>query len=359
MKYVCRFAGRTTLMLLISGLLAASATPVTASSSKAKKKTKAAAARSTTSAKGTRVAEKVAKDVRRGPANKQQTRSTASVAALAQALPPDSVGRDIQLLFSNPTIDGHLRNGRPVLTRLSGNFSGGQLRMEGQVNLAEPAGPHFARIRLADVQLAPVLALVGSEVAGSADARISGSINLRWSGTNIETLRRTLDGQISLTVTSASLTSEAGLAHIARFCGMEHLPRLDFSRGTLEMLLQGGRAEILSQTLEGPSTQISSHGHVNFSSSEVDLALNIKVEEQLALSSARFAMAAMLLNTVQVETEGESSRFLDVPPLQLTGKLQNPELELLKDEETPYLPVEKEPSAPVIEETENGQFASI
>lgn len=358
MKFNRTNAGRATLMLLIAGLLTASATPVTASSSKAKKP-KAAAVKSTTKTKPAKVAKKTTKSVRREPVRKELPSSTAGVATLAEVLPSDAGGRTIQHLFTNPKIDGHLRNGKPVLTSLSGKFSGGQFAMEGQVNLAEPAGPHFARIQLTDVQLGPVLALAGSGISGSADARISGSINLRWSGTTIETLRRTLDGQISLTFTSASLTSPAGLAQIAEFCGIEHLPRLDFSRGTLEMLLQGGHAEILSQTLEGPSTQISSQGHIDLFSNEVDLALNMKVEEQLALSSARFAMAAMLLNSVKLETNGDSSRFLSIPPLRLAGKLQDPELELLKDEESPAVPIHEEPPAPALEEVESGQFVSI
>lgn len=243
----------------------------------------------------------------------------------------------IQLLLKKPKITGQLRGGKPVITGVSGEFSGGQVVMQGQINLARPQGTHFARIHLSDVQIAPVLALAGKKLADAGDARLSGILNVSWSGTSMDSIRQTLKGEVSLLMAEGTLTSADLMQHVTRITGIEQLQQLDFTKGTLEATVEDGKVDVLSHTMEGPAGHLQSKGHLDLMNGQLDLTLNLEVKEELALSSPRFGFAVLLLGTREVEVEGVRSRLRTVPPVRIAGAMPNPSVSLLTGKTLPAI----------------------
>jgi hypothetical protein len=248
-----------------------------------------------------------------------------------------------------PQIAGALRNGKPYITALSGDMAGGSVAFTGEVCVGSTNAPQRAELRVNNVSVAGVMELLAwfrdtsvSSAAAPAmaklvEGKVSGLINLHWSGQNTEAFARNLEGTVSLDLTDATVSDQELLEKLQEVLGLSSLGNLVIRQGHLEGIISGGKLQVANHRLTGPDVELAATGYIDLLSRQLELKLDVSLAPAL-FPGGRNAMdlAQMILPKTSASKESASTGQLidkmSLPQITVSGTLDNPIVRLANAE---------------------------
>jgi hypothetical protein len=217
------------------------------------------------------------------------------------------------------------RDGDDVMDRFTATLGGGRVDAACHINWSRPESDHWAKIRLDHVGVADFLQAADIRLDARIDARISGELDLHWSGLRVRQMRPSLGGKGAFRIHEGAITSTAILDSFADFTEIPALRSFQFTGGTLVAAAQGGRLDVSEFRLAGPSMRVDAKGTVDLDTDDLRVRFNLEVLPALAGQSSRFEVREGVLLMTRLAGKDADKDFVRVPlPFAFAGTLAKP-----------------------------------
>lgn len=206
-----------------------------------------------------------------------------------------------------------LRDNVLIVSSMTGKVAGGSFNNRARVDLGRPELAYDTTLSLQGVQADALLTALAPQSAGALFGAMTVQTTVNGSGTNWDTISRTLSGDGALALSDGRLVSPGlvqGLANILQLPGLNEITFNDF-RGKTRIV--NGKAE-LDSSLIGRQLKLFPKGTLGLDGS-LNLAVDVRLSPEL---------------TARIDQGGKVTRYLldaegwSQVPLLVTGTLQSP-----------------------------------
>lgn len=206
-----------------------------------------------------------------------------------------------------------LRDNILTASSMTGKVAGGSFNNRAWVDLRRPELTYETTLSLQGVQADTLLTALAPQAAGALFGAMTVQTTLNGSGTNWDTISRTLSGDGTLTLSDGRLVSPALVNGLASVLQLPNLNEITFNEFHGKTRIVNGQAE-LDSSLLGRQLKLFPKGTLG-----LDGSLNLAIDTRLSPEM-----------TARIDQRGKVTRYLldadgwSQVPLQVTGTLQAP-----------------------------------
>jgi hypothetical protein len=214
--------------------------------------------------------------------------------------------------------------GEEITENFTATVGQGTLRGKGQINWSRPEREHWARVEVTDVDVPAFLHVCDIRFDGKVQARVSGTLDLRWRGMRFRDMRATMEGGGQLRVSSGTVTATRLLDQVAMFSGLPELRRFEFREGLVTGRIHDGRVEIENIEFQNPDYILRARGSVRLEDGALDARVELRVRPSLAMRS-QLNEVRLLGMALAVANQDSPDGMVAIPlALSFGGTLERP-----------------------------------
>ncbi len=223
----------------------------------------------------------------------------------------------------NLQVDTQWIEGEEITRQFSATMGRGKLVGEGYINWSQPGTGHWAKVKVIEADVAEILHVCDVRFDGRIDSRVSGDLNLEWSGLRFRQMRQSMKGKGKLIMGEGRVSSTRLLDNIAKFAGLPELRTLRFRRGLVEGSIADGKVLVRAFELEGEDFRLRGEGTVTLETGGMDARFRLKVRPALAMRSQSPQVRAV--GKAATRLMGSADKLVEVPlPISFGGTLERP-----------------------------------
>lgn len=250
----------------------------------------------------------------------------ASLEGVRTPEPPDETFSRLLRMRSrlrNLQVDTQWIEGEEITQRFSATMGRGKLIGEGYINWSRPELQHHAKVKVIEADVAEFLHVCDVRFDGRIDSRVTGDLNLAWSGLRFRQMRQSMEGEGKLLMREGQVSSTRLLDNIAKFAGLPQLRSLRFQRGLVEGSVADGKVFVRAFELAGDDFQLRGEGTVTLETGDIDARFRLRVRPALAMHSQLPEVRAV--GRAAAKLFGSADRLIEVPlPISFGGTLERP-----------------------------------
>ncbi|GIX43905.1 MAG: hypothetical protein KatS3mg130_0313 [Candidatus Sumerlaea sp.] len=226
--------------------------------------------------------------------------------------------------LQNLRVDTRWIGGEEVTQNFTATVGQGTLRGKGEINWSRPERVHWARVEVSEVDVPAFLHVCDIRFDGKVQARVSGTLDLRWRGMRFRDMRATMEGGGKLHVSSGTVTSTRLLDQVAAFSGLPELRRFEFREGLVIGRIRDGRVDIESIEFRNPDYILRAKGSVRLEDGALDARVELRVRPSLAMRSQLSEVRLLGVALAAVSQDSPDGMVAIPLPLSFGGTLERP-----------------------------------